>query len=62
MRFIHVYLIAYFVLVLGAAAVLWEAGVLARIPGIWLTVAAIVVVGLGLVLAITSVRTPRLRS
>jgi hypothetical protein len=55
-RFIHLYLIGYFVLVLGAGLALWQAGVLARIPSIWLVISAIIVVGLGILLAATSVR------
>jgi hypothetical protein len=56
MRFIHLYLIGYFVLVVGAALALWQAGVLARIAPIWILISAVIVVGLGLLLAVTSVR------
>jgi hypothetical protein len=59
MRFIHLYLIGYFVLLLGAGLALWQAGVLARIPGIWLLISAVIAVGLGIVLAVTSVQ-PRI--
>ena len=54
MRFIHLYLIGYFILVIGAGLALWQAGVLARISPVWLLISAIIVVGLGLVLAATS--------
>jgi hypothetical protein len=56
MRLIHLYLIGYFLLVVGAALALWQAGVLTRIPGVWLLIAAVIVVGLGVLLAVTSVR------
>jgi hypothetical protein len=56
MRFIHLYLIGYFVLILGAGLALWQAGVLGRIPPIWILISAIIVVGLGILLAATSVR------
>jgi len=56
MRFIHLYLIGYFILVLGAGLALWQAGALARLPAIWILIAALVVVGLGIVLAVTSAR------
>ena len=56
MRFIHFYLIGYFILVIGAALALWQAGVLARIPAIWIAISAIIVVGLGIVLAVTSAK------
>jgi hypothetical protein len=55
-RFVHLYLIGYFVLVIGAGLALWQAGVLARIPAIWLLITAIIVVGLGVLLSVTSVR------
>jgi hypothetical protein len=56
MRFIHLYLVGYFVLLIGAGLALWQAGVLARIPAIWLLIGAVIAVGLGIVLAVTSVR------
>ena len=56
MRFVHLYLIGYFVLVIGAGLALWQAGVLARIPTIWVLIASIVVIGLGLLLSVTAVR------
>jgi hypothetical protein len=56
MRFIHLYLLGYFILILGAAMALWQIGAFHRIPGIWLVISGIVVIGLGIVLAVTSVR------
>jgi hypothetical protein len=56
MRFIHLYLIGYFILVIGAGLALWQAGVLHRIAPIWMLISAIIVVGLGILLAATSVR------
>ena len=56
MRFIHLYLIGYFVLVIGAGLALWEAGVLHRISAIWVLIGFLIVIGLGILLAVTSVR------
>jgi hypothetical protein len=56
MRFIHLYLIGYFVLIVGAGLSLWQAGVLSRVSGIWLTISAVIVVGLGIILAVSSGR------
>ncbi len=56
MRFIHLYLVGYFVLLIGAGLALWQAGVLARIPGIWLLISTVIAIGLGIVLAVSSVR------
>jgi hypothetical protein len=55
-RFIHLYLIGYFLLLVGAGLALWQAGVLARVSGIWLAIAAFIVVGLGIILAVSSGR------
>ena len=56
MRFIHLYLIGYFLLLVGAGLALWQAGVLARVSGIWLATSAFIVVGLGIILAVSSER------
>ncbi|HZT77740.1 MAG TPA: hypothetical protein VFA27_13895 [Vicinamibacterales bacterium] len=56
MRFIHLYLIGYFVLVFGAALALWKIGAFQRLSSTWVLISAIIVVGLGILLAVTSVR------
>jgi ammonia channel protein AmtB len=56
MRFIHLYLIGYFVLVMGAGLALWQAGLLHRVSAIWVLISALVIIGLGILLAVTSVR------
>jgi len=60
LRFIHIYLIAYFALVAGAFLALWRAGVLARVPSDLLLIATIIVVGLGVLVAVTSTRGGRI--
>jgi len=54
MRLIHLYLFGYFVLVVGAGLALWQAGVLQHVAGAWIAIAAIVAVGLGIMLAVTA--------
>jgi drug/metabolite transporter (DMT)-like permease len=54
MRFIHLYLIGYFVLVVGAVLALWQSGVLAHVSGVWLAIGALVALGLGIMLAVTA--------
>jgi hypothetical protein len=56
MKFIHLYLIGYFVLLIGAGLALWQAGLLRHISPMWALITALIVVGLGVVLAISSVR------
>jgi hypothetical protein len=55
-RFVTLYLVAYFLLLAGAARALWSSGVLAEIPVVWILCTAALAVGAGLLLAVTSRR------
>jgi len=54
MRFVHLYLIGYFILVVGALAALWYGGVLQRVSGTWILIGLVIAVGLGVMLSITA--------
>jgi hypothetical protein len=54
MKFINLFLVGYFILVLGACLALWQAGVLSRVAPIWIGVGVLVAVGLGIMLAVSS--------
>ena len=54
MRFVNVYLIGYFVLVIGALAALWYGGALRHISPIWILIGLVIAVGLGIMLAISA--------
>ena len=54
MRFIHLFLIGYFVLILGIALALWQTGVLSRIAPIWIGVGVLVAVGAGIMMSVSS--------
>ena len=56
MKFIHLYLIGYFVLILGAGLALWQSGALARVSGVWLAIGTIIAVGLGIMLAVSAAK------
>jgi hypothetical protein len=56
MRFLTIYLVGYFVLLIGAAWALWQSGILSEIPGVWIAIAALIAVGLGIMLAVVSSR------
>ncbi len=58
LRPLHVYVLGYFALVLGAGLALWQAGVLSRLPGGWALLAALLAVGLGVLLLVTAARPP----
>jgi hypothetical protein len=59
MRFVQLYLAVYFLLVIGAGLALWQAGILARIPPMWIGLTAVVTISLGLLVAYTSPAPPR---
>jgi hypothetical protein len=56
MRFLKIYLIGYFILLLGAGLALWRSGILRQIPGVWLAIGLIIAIGLGIMLAVASGR------
>jgi hypothetical protein len=53
MRFVHFYLVGYFLLVAGALLTLWVSGVLQRVSSFWIFISLFVAVGLGLMLSTT---------
>jgi uncharacterized membrane protein len=54
MRFIHLFLIGYFVLLVGLGLALWQSGILRRMDPIWIAIAAIIAVGIGVMGAVTA--------
>ena len=54
MRFVNIYLIGYFILVLGALAALWYGGALRHISTMWVLIGLMIAVGLGIMLAISA--------
>ena len=54
MRFIHLFLLGYFILIVGVGLALWQTGVLSRVAPIWIGIGAIVAVGLGIMLSVSS--------
>jgi hypothetical protein len=59
MKLLHIYLLVYFALIVGAAVALWQGGVLARLSPVWVVVCAVIAVALGLAAALTSIRPTR---
>ncbi|CAN5669840.1 hypothetical protein BH23ACI1_BH23ACI1_16780 [soil metagenome] len=55
-RFIYIYLVGYFVLLIAALVALWTGGVLQQIPAGWLVPGVLVAFGLGIILAVTARR------
>jgi len=56
MKYLQIYLIGYFILLVGAGLALWQSGILRQIPGVWLAIGAIVAIGFGIMLAVASGR------
>jgi hypothetical protein len=53
MRFINMYLIGYFVLLIGAVAALWYGGVLRHVSPVWVVIGLVIAVGLGIMLSVS---------
>jgi len=54
MKFINMYLVGYVILVIGVALALFQSGMLARISGMWIFIGAIVAVGVGIMMSVSS--------
>jgi hypothetical protein len=54
MRFVHVFLVGYVLLVIGALAALWYGGVLAHVSPVWILIGLVIAAGLGVMLAISA--------
>ena len=54
MRFVNIYLIGYFLLILGAVAALWYGGALRYISAGWIIIGLVIAVGLGIMLSISA--------
>jgi hypothetical protein len=58
LRFVSVYLVGYFSLVLGALGALWYGGALRHIPAIWVLISLVIAVGLGIILVMSAGKPP----
>lgn len=54
MRFVNIYLMGYFILLLGALAALWYGGALRHLSTGWVIIGLVIAVGLGIMLAISA--------
>ena len=54
MKFINMYLIGYLILIVGICLALWQSGVMDNIGGVWLGIGAVVAIGLGIMMAVSS--------
>ena len=50
MRFINMYLVGYFILLIGAVAALWYGGVLSQVSPVLVIIGLVIAVGLGIML------------
>ena len=54
MRFINMYLVGYFILLIGAVSALWYGGVLKNVSPMWVVIGLTIAVGLGVMLSVSS--------
>jgi len=53
-KFINMYLVGYFVLVVGICLALWQSGALNSVAPMWLGIGALVALGIGIMMAVSS--------
>ena len=53
-RFIHLFLIGYFVLILGVGLALWQTGILSRVAPIWIGIGVLIAIGVGIMASVSS--------
>ena len=56
MRFLKLYLVGYFILLMGALWALWQSGVLRQIPPVWIAIGVLIAIGFGIMLAVATGR------
>ena len=56
MKFIHLFLLGYFVLIVGVALALWRTGALHRVAPIWIAIGMIVAAGVGIMMSVSSAK------
>ena len=54
MKFINMFLIGYFVLILGGVLALWQVGVLDDIAPMWIAIGVLGAIGIGIMMAVSS--------
>jgi hypothetical protein len=54
MKFINMFLIGYFILIIGVTMGLWQSGVLNHVAPIWVAIGFIVAIGLGIMMSVSS--------
>ena len=53
MKFMHMYLVGYVIVVGGLIAALWKLGVLERVGSVWTLIGIVIAIGLGVMLSVS---------
>jgi hypothetical protein len=53
MKWTGMYLLGYIVLIIGVLAALWKIGVLARIGIVWTLIGVVILIGFGIMIAVS---------
>jgi hypothetical protein len=54
MKFIHLFLIGYFILIIGVGLALWQTGALKNVASIWIGIGVLVATGIGIMMSVSS--------
>jgi hypothetical protein len=56
MRFIHLFLVGYVILIAGVGLALWQTGALKNVAPIWIGIGLLVAIGVGIMLSVSSAK------
>ncbi len=54
MKWTGMYLLGYFILIIGVLAALWKLGVLASIGMVWTLIGVVILAGIGIMIAVSN--------
>ena len=54
MRFINMYLVGYFILIVGIGLGLWQSGALKSVGPVWIGIGCLIALGVGIMMAVSS--------
>ena len=54
MKWMRMYMVGYFIVLVGLVAALWKLGVLERVGPAWVAIGIVIAIGLGVVLSVSN--------
>jgi len=54
MRYVNLYLVGWFVFVLGVVLAMWKSGILREIAPVWIGIGVVIALGIGIMMSVGS--------